>query len=150
VAEAPDGALASSIVWFDALVSNVDRTPRNTNMLIWHRHLWLIDHGAAFYFHHAGDDFAGRAQDPFARIREHVLLPHADALKEVDAGLAALLDRAVIDRITAGIPDGWLAADARPETAAAQRAHYGDYLAARLGGPRAFVQEAQRARSLYV
>jgi hypothetical protein len=150
LAEAPDARLASSIVWFDALVSNVDRTPRNTNMLIWHRHLWLIDHGAAFYFHHAGDDFTGRAQDPFARIREHVLLRYANALDDVDAALAVLLDRAVIDRITGAIPDGWLAVDAQPGTAAAQRAHYRDYLTARLGGPRDFVQEAQRARSLHL
>ena len=79
LADAPDASTASSIVWFDALVSNVDRTPRNTNMLMWHRRLWLIDHGAAFYFHHAGDDFAQRAGDPFARIRDHVLLPFASA-----------------------------------------------------------------------
>ena len=150
LAEAPDAELASSIVWFDALVSNVDRTARNTNMLVWHRKLWLIDHGAAFFFHHAGDDFTGRAQDPFARIREHVLLRYASALAAVDAALAARLDSAVIDRITGAVPDSWLAADARPETAALQRGRYRDYLVARAGGPRDFVEEAQRARSLHL
>jgi hypothetical protein len=150
LAEAPDARLASSIVWFDGLVSNVDRTPRNTNMLIWHRHLWLIDHGAAFYFHHGGDDFTGRAQDPFARIREHVLLRYADALDDVDAPLAALLDHAAIERITGEIPDHWLAVDATPATAAVQRAHYREYLTARVRGPRDFVQEAQRARSVHL
>jgi hypothetical protein len=150
LAEVPAPELASSIVWFDALVSNVDRTPRNTNMLVWHRALWLIDHGAAFFFHHAGEDFTGRAHDPFARIREHVLLPLASALETVDGPLAALLDTAVIDRITALLPDEWLAVDGTAAAAALRRGQYRDYLVARLAGPRAFVQEAQRARSQHV
>jgi hypothetical protein len=141
-----DAALASSIVWFDALVSNVDRTARNTNMLIWHRRPWLIDHGAAFYFHHAGEDFTARAREPFARIREHVLLPQASALAEVDGMLAAKLADAIIAPIVAAVPASWL--DPHDAAAAeAARSGYRRYLRARLEAPRAFVEEAIRART---
>src|SRR5271169_95298 len=81
----PEARLASSIVWFDALVCNVDRTARNVNMLMWHRRLWLIDHGAALYFHHAWDRRSEQAVSPFALIKDHVLLRHAAMLEEVDA-----------------------------------------------------------------
>src|SRR4051812_13724501 len=108
LADHPDATLASSIVWFDALVSNVDRTVRNPNLLMWHRRLWLIDHGAAFYFHHGDADFAARSQDPFARIRDHVLLPQATALADVDAPLAARLDESAIRAIVAQVPADWL------------------------------------------
>src|SRR6478609_132454 len=134
----PDATLASSVVWLDALVSNVDRTVRNPNLLMWHRRLWLIDHGAAFYFHHGDGDWMARSQDPFARIREHVLLPWATALDTVDAPLAARLSGPVVDAIVADVPAAWLA----PEAAAAERrrAAYASYLAARLRGPRPFVE----------
>ena len=88
VAEQPDAELASSIVWFDAYATNLDRTARNTNMLMWHRRLHLIDHGAALYFHHGGDDYLARSEDPFPMIKDHVLLPLASALREADARLA--------------------------------------------------------------
>src|SRR5436190_6288571 len=95
--------LASRIVWFDALVSNVDRTARNTNMLMWHRALWLIDHGSTLYFHHAPDWAArpDRAREPFALITQHVLLARAQALAGVDAGMAGALPASVIDGIIA-------------------------------------------------
>jgi hypothetical protein len=92
-------------------VSNVDRTPRNTNMLVWHRRLWLIDHGAALYFHHAGGDYATRAADPFPRIADHVLLPFASALAHADAALVPRLTGDVIDGIVDLVPDAWLGAD---------------------------------------
>ena len=91
--EKVDGELASCIVWFDAFVTNVDRTARNTNMLMWHRKLWLIDHGASLYFHHSRDGFLERATQPFALIKDHVLLPFADRIAEVDATLASRLTR---------------------------------------------------------
>ena len=91
VADSVDGELASRLVWFDALISNVDRTARNTNLLTWHRRLWLIDHGAAFYFHHGDGDWTGAADKPFARISDHVLLLEADRIGEVDADLATRL-----------------------------------------------------------
>jgi len=148
--DAPDAATASAIVWFDALVSNVDRTARNTNMLMWHRQLWLIDHGAAFYFHHGGDDFVHRAADPFARIREHVLLPFAASLADVDAAMAMRLDDTSIGRIVEHIPAAWLEAGADQRPASLQRAGYADYLRARLNSPRAYLEEAIRARSQHL
>ena len=83
IAEKPDSDLASSIVWFDAYVSNVDRTPRNSNILVWHRRLWLIDHGAALYFHHAWNNPLERSSDPFLHIKDHVLLSLAGSLREI-------------------------------------------------------------------
>jgi len=142
--------VASAIVWFDAFTSNVDRTVRNTNMLVWHRALWLIDHGAALFFHHATADYAARAGDPFARIREHVLLPQATRLEEADAVLAARLDAATLAGIAALVPDDWLAADARLASARHRRSAYVDYLVARLAAPRLFAMEALRAHALHV
>jgi hypothetical protein len=149
IAEQPAGELASAIVWFDALVSNVDRTPRNTNLLTWHRKLWLIDHGAALYFHHGGGDWLARSADPFARIADHVLLPFADSLAAVDAKLTARLAPAVIDAIVRQLPDTWFdEADGNaPAHAAALRGAYAAYLDARLAAPHAFLEEAIRARS---
>ncbi len=150
LADPPSPELASSIAWFDALVSNVDRTIRNTNMLVWHRALWLIDHGAALFFQHATADYASRARDPFARIREHVLLPQAGALAAVDALLAAKLDRGTLAAIADLVPDEWLAADARFTGAAQRRAAYVDYFNARLAAPRPFFEEALRAHAEHV
>jgi hypothetical protein len=142
-----DAGLASRIVWFDAYVSNVDRTARNTNMLVWHRKLRLIDHGAALYFHHDWSDYRARSTRPFAQIKDHVLLPAAALLAEVDDELAARLSPHVIAGIVALIPDAWLAGEAQFSDAAAQRAAYVEYLTLRLDTPRAFVAGAQLARA---
>ncbi len=147
VVEAVDAELASKIVWFDAIVTNVDRTPRNANMLMWHRRLWLIDHGAALYFHHAWDDWLERSTAPFALIRDHVLLPFASRMAEADAALAARLDARVIDGIVERIPAAWLGNDAPFADHRAHRDAYAAWLKRRLAAPRAFVEEAIRARS---
>jgi len=147
VVEAVDAVLASKIVWFDALVTNVDRTPRNANMLVWHRKLWLIDHGAALYFHHAWDDYLARAAAPFALIRDHVLLPRAEKLAEVDATLATRLDGHAIEGIVDLIPAAWLSGDAPFADHRAHRDAYATWLKHRLASPRAFVEEAIRARA---
>jgi len=146
VVDRPDATLASAIVWFDAFVSNVDRTARNTNLLMWHRRLWLIDHGAALYFHHDWDGYYERAANPFTRIRDHVLLPFASALQEADARLGALLTRERIEAIVAQVPDAWLGGDAQFGSTAAHRDAYVRYLCRRLEAPHAFVEEALRAR----
>jgi len=140
---APD--LSSRIVWFDAYVTNVDRTPRNTNMLMWHRQPWLIDHGATLYFHHSPgwESDAHRARAAFPAIREHVLLRAATALRDVDAEMAAKLTVERIDGILSTVPDEWLAGERPPEV---QRHAYRRYLLDRLAPPRAFVEEAARAR----
>jgi hypothetical protein len=140
--EAPvDASLAAAVVWFDALVTNVDRTPRNPNLLVWHERLWLIDHGAAFYAHHGSPDFASQAGRPFPLIADHVLLPFASDMLEADAELAARVDHAALEEIAALVPDEWLGSEAE-----AQRAQYVEYLTARLAEPRAFAEEAERAR----
>lgn len=146
VVEQPDADLASAIVWFDALVSNVDRTPRNTNLLVWHRKLWLIDHGAALYFHHDWSGYLDRAPQPFTRIKDHVLLPFASRLSEADERLAAALSRDDIERIVGLIPDTWLGGDAPFASADEHREAYARYLCKRMDAPRAFAQEAIRAR----
>jgi hypothetical protein len=151
IVDQPDAALASAIVWLDAYVSNVDRTARNANMLMWHRKLWLIDHGAALYFHHSWDGYLERSRDPFARIKDHVLLPFASALAEVDGAMAARLAPEVLAGIVALVPDLWLAGGdspfANPEE---HRQAYVEYLTRRLAAPRAFVEEAIRARSRHL
>jgi hypothetical protein len=140
--------LASKIVWFDALVTNVDRTPRNTNMLMWHRAPWLIDHGSTLYFHHspgwAGD--AARPRAPFPAIREHVLLGGATSIREEDAALAAALTSDVLAGILSLVPDEWLSAANEGRAAEAVRRDYIAYFTARLTPPRSFVQEAIDAR----
>jgi hypothetical protein len=135
---AVDPSLAAAIVWFDALVTNVDRTPRNPNLLVWHERLWLIDHGAALHAHHRSDRFAEHARRPFPAIRDHVLLPCAGSVLNADARLAASIDRALLDEVAGLVPSDWLGDVPRGE--------YADYLEARLAGPREFAEEAERAR----
>jgi len=143
VADRIDADLASDVVWFDGFTSNVDRTARNTNLLMWHRRLWLIDHGACLYFHHGTppDQFRSRVDDAFGLIKDHVLLTRAAALDAADARLAPRLTSSAIDDVLALVPDAWLGDE--PETV---RAAYGNYLWQRASGPRHFVQEAARAR----
>ena len=149
-AEKVEGGLASAIVWFDAYVTNVDRTARNTNMLMWHRRLWLIDHGAALYFHHAWDNYLERSRGAFKQVREHVLLPFASELGEADARLSARVTPALIEELLSSVPDGWLTSEARFAGPAGHRAAYAEYLLTRLEAPRDFVKEATDARALSV
>ena len=132
---APD--LAADVVWLDALVTNVDRTARNTNLLEWHGQLWLIDHGAALYFHHAGGA-AGRERMPFPEVAEHVLLPFASSIVEADARLAPRVTHELLERVVGEVPEAWLA-----ETAGGE---YVRFLEGRLAAPRGFVHEAEEAR----
>ena len=142
----PTPELASRIVWFDAYVTNVDRTPRNTNMLLWHRRLWLIDHGAALYFHHREGPYAPRARNPFPQICEHVLLPRATAVAPADATARERLMPGVIHGVVERIPEGWLGAGGFG-SAGEHRAAYAAYLLARLEASKVFVEEIQSARA---
>lgn len=146
----PDADLASAIVWHDALVGNVDRTARNTNLLMWHRRLWLIDHGAALTFHHQWDGYLERSTSPFSMVKDHVLLARASGIAEADARMAALLPPAEIERIVGLIPDDWLEETPAFQTAAEQRAAYVRYFSVRLQAPRRFVEEAVRAHAVHV
>lgn len=141
----PDAGLASAIVWFDAYVTNVDRTARNVNMLMWEEKLWLIDHGASLYFHHAWQGYGGRIRSPFALIKDHVLLRFASALPEADAVLSEMLTPEKIDEITGWIPDEWLRHEPTFATVAEHRAAYSEYLRGRLAASAIFTEEAESA-----
>lgn len=143
----PDKDLASAIVWFDAYVTNVDRTDRNVNMLLWENRLWLIDHGASLYFHHDWNDYLERSRTPFALIRQHTLLPLAGHVVEADMLLRPQLDAAFFHEIVAEIPAEWLAGEKAFVTEEEHRAAYVAYLTSRLAAAPIFVEEALRARS---
>ncbi len=140
--------LASRVVWFDGYVTNVDRTVRNTNMLMWHRRLWLIDHGATLYFHHSEGwtSDSVRARTPFAGLRDHVLLRQATMLQEIDTQCADMLSGSVLSGILDAVPDEWLieqGSELRPDQV---RTAYCRYLADRLVTPRPFLEGAGGGR----
>jgi hypothetical protein len=145
-----DALLASRIVWLDCLLTNVDRTARNTNMLVWNKELWLIDHGASLYFHHSWDNWKEQAARPFVLVKDHVLLPAASQLKEVDTAFRALLTPEKISSIVALIPDDWLAAWPQDGTPDGIRQVYTEFLTLRLAQSQIFLKEAQHARESLV
>jgi hypothetical protein len=146
----PDAELASAIVWFDAYVTNVDRTDRNVNMLLWEDRLWLIDHGAALYFHHDWHDYLARSKTPFALIGQHTLLHLASRIETADARLRPQLDEAFFEEIVRAIPSEWLAGEAYFAHEDQHRAAYVAYLQSRLEAAPIFVEEAIRARTARV
>jgi len=143
----PDPVLASAIVWFDAYVMNVDRTPRNSNMLLWHKNLWLIDQAAALYFHHAWAGYLERSRSPFVSIKNHVLLPFASALTQVAAELKPRLTPTLLQGITDTIPDDWLGDDPFFASHTEHRAAYLTFLLDRLEASDIFVEEASNAHA---
>ena len=144
-----DPLLASQIVWLDCLLLNVDRTVRNTNMLLWNRELWLIDHGAALYFHHSWQNWEEKATQPFALAGKHVLLPQASALTEIDERSRAVLTDTLISSIVALVPDEWLQDSPFP-TIAEHRQAYVQFLQARVAHSLTFVKAAQDARETLI
>ncbi len=150
VVESPDETLASSIVWFDAFMTNVDRTPKNPNMLMWHKKLWLIDHGACLYFHHAWNNHLQSSRDRFSVIKNHVLLPFAGKLEAVADELREKVTRTAVEAIVSMIPEGWLLVDAPFDAVDAHREAYVQFLMRRLEPPFDFLEEAARARSMSV
>ncbi|NQX56355.1 aminotransferase class I and II [Pedobacter panaciterrae] len=141
-----DAKLASQIVWLDCLLTNMDRTARNTNMLIWHKELWLIDHGASLYFHHSMLNWEEQAVRPFALVKDHVLLPQASELEEVDTAFKAILTNELITSIVSLIPDQWLIDESGQETTEERRQVYSQFLISRVANSEVFVKEAQNAR----
>ena len=144
--EPPGPDLASRIVWFDALVTNVDRTPRNPNLLTWHGRLWLIDHGASLYFHHAWKGWEAASRRPFAAARDHVLLPFAESITEADAALAPELPEETLREIVDLVPDEWLREEPGFEDPASLRDAYVEFLARRLEEPREWVSDLEEVR----
>ncbi|MBE3559869.1 MAG: aminotransferase class I and II [Ktedonobacteraceae bacterium] len=145
-----DPLFASSIVWFDAFVTNVDRTARNTNMLFWHRRLILIDHGSSLYFHHIDGDYLARSRTPFGAIRDHVLLPYASLLSEADEISKQRLNEELLRKIVDAVPDVWLQDDTHFLDAGVRRAAYVAYLLDRLASSHIFVEEARHARARFL
>jgi hypothetical protein len=163
---AVDPKLASRIVWLDCLLTNVDRTPRNTNMLIWQKELWLIDHGASLYFHHSWDGWEEKARQPFIQVRDHVLLPQASELSAVDSLSRSVLTPERIEAIVSLIPEEWLnhedsgfasggdsgisAGGGSRVRAAERREVYRQFLTIRIANSEIFVKEAQHVRKSLV
>ena len=143
-----DALTASKIVWLDCLLMNVDRTPRNTNMLIWHKELWLIDHGAALYFHHSWHNWPEQAKKPFVQVKDHVLLAQATELELADAEFVSLLTPDRVKAIVDLVPDTWLTGEPSFNTPADYRNAYVEFLLTRIANSAIFVKEAQYAATL--
>lgn len=142
--------LASQIVWLDAFLTNVDRTFRNTNMLMWHKELWLIDHGASLYFHYSWVNWQKHATGPFMQIKDHALLPEASRLEEVDTEFRSLLTEGKMRAIIDLIPDDWLHWSESPGTPQEIRDVYVRFLLERLAHSETFIKEAQHARKALI
>jgi hypothetical protein len=145
--EVIDPDFAADLVWLDALVTNPDRTAQNPNLLVWHGRPWLIDHGAALYIHHTWREPDEHARRPFERIADHVLLPYAGPIRAADERHAGAIEATLLTGLVDALPDEWLPDEPVIGDAAAQRAAYVRYLSRRLEAPRAFVEEAERART---
>lgn len=145
-----DAKMASQIVWLDAYITNVDRTFRNTNMLLWHKELWLIDHGASFYFHHSWTNWEQHAKSPFKLIKDHVLLPQASMIKEADDLFKTILTPPTLQAIVQLIPLEWLQWEDTEESPEAIREVYYQFLATRLNHSEIFINEAQNAREALI
>lgn len=145
-----EAKLASQIVWLDAFITNVDRTFKNTNILMWHKDLWLIDHGACLYFHHAWSNWETAATSPFAFIKDHVLLPQASLLEEVNTEYKMLLNEDIITAIVKLIPDEWLRWEGMEESPEQLRSVYKQFLLLRLRHSDNFLNEAQHARKALI
>jgi len=137
---------ASKIVWLDALLMNVDRTVRNTNMLIWHKELWLIDHGAALYFHHSWDNWEEQSLKPFVQIKDHVLLKNAAMVEQIDQEYRSAFTEEVFRGILAVVPDEWLEDPERELSAADAREVYVSFLSRRVAHSSIFVKQIEDAR----
>lgn len=148
VVDTVEAALASRVVWFDSFVTNVDRTPRNANMLMWHRDLWLIDQGASLYFQHSWDQWKEQSIKPFSQIRDHILLPFASELASAHEEFRSKIDDDTVASIIRSIPDAWL--DNPNVGAEESRSVYTNYLSNRVENSEIFLKEALRAREALV
>jgi hypothetical protein len=140
-----DAEIASKIVWLDAFLMNIDRTARNTNMLVWNKQLWLIDHGASLYFHHNPDSWEEQASRPFVQIKDHVLLPFATEVSKMAEDFKAVINSQTIEEIVELIPDDWIA-----ETELANKKMYLDFLLKRLENSEIFETQIENARQTLI
>jgi hypothetical protein len=145
-----DAATASGIVWLDGFLTNIDRTYRNTNMLMWHKELWLIDHGASLYFHHSPSGYPDKARSGFPMIKDHVLLRSAAQLSETNEKMKSIIKPTHLAQLTALIPDDWLQWRENDQSPAEIRAMYTDFLQIRLENADIFTKEAENARAVLI
>ncbi|WP_303822748.1 HipA family kinase [Apibacter mensalis] len=145
-----DSYLASKIVWLDAFLTNIDRTIKNTNMLIWHKELWLIDMGASLYFHHSWINWERLSVTAFAEIKNHVLLPFASHLEEIDQQCKELINLEKIGEIVNLIPDDWLDWRSSEESTQDIKNIYIEFLSNRLNNSQLFIKEANNARKTII
>lgn len=141
-----DEETASKLVWLDAFITNVDRTVKNTNMLMWNRELWLIDHGASFYFHHSWDTWENHATSSFAFIKEHVLIDKANHLEDVNNHFKTILTDEKLQQVVSLIPDTWLEWKEQELNPDEIRQIYTQFLIRRKSNSDIFTKEAQNAR----
>jgi hypothetical protein len=141
-----DAQLASAIVWLDCFLTNVDRTSNNTNMLVWNKEIWLIDHGASLYFHYSPEKWELKAETSFTQVKNHVLLPYASRLDETDAKFQLILTSGKLKDIVHLIPEEWLKETGM--SAVEAKNMYLRYLKIRLASSKIFIKEAQNARAL--
>ena len=142
--------LASMIVWLDCLLMNVDRTPQNTNMLSWHKELWLIDHGASLYFHHSWNNWEEYAKKPFTQVKDHVLLPKASGLDKAGEHFRSVLNEEKIKSIVSLLPDDWLNSGVYPEQPDTVRNIYSEFLITRINNADIFENEVRNARNAVI
>lgn len=145
-----DPVLASKIVWLDAFITNVDRSFRNTNMLMWHKELWLIDHGASFYFHHSWTNLEKHALSPFPLVKDHVLLPQAENLVGIDAIMKSLLTAEKLKTIVELIPAEWLQWEGNEETPQEIKEAYLRFILLRIANSEIFIKQALDARQTLI
>lgn len=145
-----DPLLASQIVWMDALLLNIDRTIKNTNALIWHKELWLIDHGSTLYFHYSWENWEKYIKSPFSQVKDHVLLPFASKLEDADQQLRPLLTDDILKEVVNLIPDDWLQWKPEDQTTEDVRNIYYKFLTERRNHSEIFTQEAQHARKIFI
>lgn len=150
IAQTIDQKTASRVVWFDAFIMNVDRTIRNSNMLMWHKNLWLIDHGAALIFHYNWPSAQEKSASPFAMIKDHVLIKSAQNIELVDVEMKSKINEAELQRIMKLIPDEWLEGDSHFSNIEDHRSAYLNFFTERLKSSNNFVQEILRASTAYV
>lgn len=150
IANRADALTASSLVWLDAFLTNIDRTARNTNMLLWNRELWLIDQGASLYFHHSWSDWEKAALSPFPYVKDHAMLADASMLREADERMRERITPEVIDAVVDAVPSDWLEASGSPATVAEQRDVYRNFLKTRLSNSEIFTNHAIATRQTLV
>ena len=141
-----DGMTSSKIVLLDSIISNIDRTAKNTNLLNWNKELWVIDNGASFYFHHNWDTWKTHLSRTFPLIKDHVLLERATQLNEASKEIIKALDKNTIEDIISKIPEDWLLSESDTLTPKQMRTAYIEYLNSRLLNINALVKEAEDAR----